>query len=56
MLDIIISILSLFGICWIILFVMLITLGGSLKVTINNPLTNQVDILTNINTIKDIRD
>lgn len=52
MLSAIFCILALLGICWIILGVMLLSFGGSVKVTIINPLTKQRDVLTNINLIK----
>lgn len=52
MLSVIFCILILLGICWIILGIMLISFGGSVKVTIINPITKQRDVLTNINLIK----
>lgn len=52
MLSVIFYILSLLGICWIVLRIMLLSFGGSVKVTIINPITKQRDVLTNINLIK----
>lgn len=52
MLSVIFCILVLLGICWVILGVMLLSFGGSVKVTIINPITKQKDILTDINLIK----
>lgn len=52
MLSVIFCILSLLGICWIVLGIMLLRFGGSVKVTIINPITKQRDVLTNINLIK----
>lgn len=52
MLSVIFCILSLLGICWIVLGIMLLSFGGSVKVTIINPITKQRDVLTNINLIK----
>lgn len=52
MLSIIFCILSLLGICWILLVVMLLSFGGSVKVTIINPLTKERDVITDINLVK----
>lgn len=52
MLSVIFCILSFLGICWIILGIMLLSFGGSVKVTIINPITKQRDIITDINLIK----
>ena len=52
MLSVIFCILSLLGICWIVLGVLLLSFGGSVKVTIINPLTKERDIVTDINLIK----
>lgn len=52
MLSVIFCILSLLGVCWILLGIMLLSFGGSVKVTIINPITKQRDVLTNINLIK----
>ncbi|MDC0802692.1 hypothetical protein POG14_10890 [Clostridium paraputrificum] len=52
MLSVIFCILALLGICWIVLSAMLLSFGGSVKVTIINPLTKERDVITNINLIK----
>lgn len=52
MLNILLFILSSLGICWIILGVMLLSFGGSVKVSIINPITKKIDILTDINILK----
>lgn len=52
MLNLIFYILTLLGVCWVILGVMLLSFDGSVKVTIINPITKQRDVLTNINLIK----
>lgn len=49
MLSVIFCILSLLGMCWIILGVMLLSFGGSVKVTIINSIKKRRDVLTNIN-------
>lgn len=48
-LNLIFYILTLLGVCWVILGAMLLSFGGSVKVTIINPITKERDILTNIN-------
>lgn len=52
MLKIILIILSGFGTCWLILCLMVIKFGGSIKVVLQNPITKQNDILTDINITK----
>lgn len=52
MLKIILIILSGFGVCWLMLCLMVIKFGGSIKVVLQNPITKQTDILTDINITK----
>lgn len=52
MLNILIGILAFFGVCWFILACLVLTFGGSIKVTVNNPVTKIKDIITDINIIK----
>lgn len=49
MLKILLSILSCFGMCWMILSFLVLKFGGSIKIEVNNPITKERDILTNIN-------
>jgi hypothetical protein len=44
--DIILVTLAGFGACWIILALMVLNFGGSIKVTVINPITKKRDILT----------
>lgn len=46
--NIILIILAIFGVCWISLVIMILILGGSIEVKVNNPITKNVDVLTNI--------
>ncbi|MCI6276848.1 MAG: hypothetical protein MR639_08925 [Clostridium sp.] len=48
MIMVFLVILSCFGLCWIILGALVLKFGGSIKVIINNPITKEKDILTNI--------
>lgn len=48
MFKIVWGILSCFGVCWFILGTLVLNFGGSIKVIVNNPITKEKDILTNI--------
>ena len=48
MLKILLTILSCFGICWMILSFLVLKFGGSIKIEVNNPITKERDVLTNI--------
>lgn len=48
MFKILLGILSCFGMCWIMLGTLVLNFGGSIKVIVNNPITKEKDILTNI--------
>jgi hypothetical protein len=45
---IILSILSIFGSCWILLGVMILLCGGHIKVEIINPASKKIDVITDI--------
>lgn len=47
-LSIIKGLLEIFGLSWILLFIAIGILGGSIQVKINNPLTKELDTITDI--------
>ncbi len=52
MLNILLLGLSGLGIWWLILGIMLLGFGGSVKISITNPITKKQDILTDINILR----
>ena len=48
MFKVIINVLSILGFGWSVLVFMIFSFGGSIKVIVNNPITKEKDILTNI--------